>query len=86
MLLKGNDGKILRDSGILLHISSLPSNYGIGSFGKAAYDFVDFLKKSRQGYWQMLPLCPIGEGNSPYKSVSAYAGEILNNNLSLQKP
>ena len=77
MLLKGNEGKILRESGILLHISSLPSNYGIGSFGKAAYDFVDFLKKSRQRYWQMLPLCPIGEGNSPYKSVSAFAGEIL---------
>ncbi len=65
------------NSGILLHISSLPSPYGIGAFGKEAYEFIDFLKKSEQKYWQLLPLVPLGEGNSPYKSSSCYAGEIL---------
>ena len=67
----------LLESGVLLHITSLPSNYGIGSFGKEAYRFVDFLKESGQRYWQILPLCPIGEGNSPYKSPSCFAGEPL---------
>ena len=57
MLLRGNDTKYPRESGILLHITSLPSPYGIGSFGTAAYRFVDFLKESRQTYWQLLPLC-----------------------------
>ena len=55
-----------RSSGILLHISSLPSRYGIGNLGKAAYDFVDFLKKAKQTYWQILPICPPGYGDSPY--------------------
>jgi len=59
----------MRKSGILLHISSLPSPYGIGSFGKAAYDFVDQLKEAGQGYWG-----PIGFGDSPYQSFSAFAG------------
>ena len=63
MLLRGNCD---RESGILLHISSLPSDYCIGSFGKRAYEFVDFLHKAKQRYWQILPLCPVGEGNSPY--------------------
>lgn len=76
MQLRGKSSK-KRESGILLHISSLPCDYGIGSFGKEAYRFIDFLKKSHQRYWQILPLCPIGEGNSPYKSTSAFAGEIL---------
>ncbi len=58
-------------------ISSLPAPYGIGSLGEKAYQFIDFLSKSRQSYWQILPLCPIGEGNSPYKSYSSFAGEIL---------
>ncbi len=77
MLLRGNEVKYARESGILLHISSLPSPYGIGSLGREAYRFVDFLKKSRQTYWQILPLCPVGKGNSPYSSVSSFAGEML---------
>ena len=60
-----------------MHISSLPSPYFIGSLGIKAYEFIDFLSKANQRYWQILPLCPIGEGNSPYKSYSAFAGEIL---------
>ncbi|MDO9628359.1 MAG: 4-alpha-glucanotransferase [Acholeplasmataceae bacterium] len=63
----------MRRSGILLHISSLPSNYGIGTFGKAAYDFVDFLEKSEQSFWQILPLGPTSYGDSPYQTFSAFA-------------
>lgn len=63
--------------GTLLPITSLPSPYGIGTLGAAAFDFVDFLKKSGQNEWQILPLCPIGEGNSPYKSPCSFAGEPL---------
>lgn len=66
-----------RYSGVLLAVSSLPSNYGIGSFGVEAYKFIDFLRDSHQRFWQILPLNPIGEGNSPYKSSSAFAGELL---------
>lgn len=63
-----------RSSGILLSISSLPSKYGIGCFSKSAYDFIDFLKECGQTYWQILPLCPTGFGNSPYQSFSTFAG------------
>lgn len=77
MLLRDKEPKYPRESGILMHISSLPSHYGIGSLGTEAYRFIDFLKKSRQTYWQILPLCPVGKGNSPYSSVSTFAGEIL---------
>jgi 4-alpha-glucanotransferase len=63
----------MRRSGILCHISSLPSPYGIGTFGKAAYDFVDFLVKSKQSYWQILPLGPTSYGDSPYQTFSAFA-------------
>ena len=63
----------MHSCGILLHISSLPSNYGIGTLGKEAYEFVDFLKKSGQEYWQILPVGPTGYGDSPYQSYSAYA-------------
>ncbi len=63
--------------GILLPISSLPSAHGIGTFGKEAFGFIDFLKKTKQNIWQMLPLCSIGRGNSPYASISCFAGEIL---------
>ena len=63
-----------RSSGILMHISSLPSEYGIGDFGKKAYEFVDFLKKSEQKLWQVLPMGPTGYGDSPYQSFSTYAG------------
>ncbi len=64
----------LRSSGILMHISSLPNNYGIGKLGREAYDFVDFLKKCRQKYWQILPIAPTSYGDSPYQSFSVYAG------------
>ncbi|MGN0492720.1 MAG: 4-alpha-glucanotransferase [Acutalibacteraceae bacterium] len=77
MLLKGNDVKYKKESGVLMHISCLPSRHGIGDFGREAYRFVDFLKSSRQTYWQLLPLCPVGKGNSPYSSLSTFAGEIL---------
>ena len=64
----------MRTSGVLMHISSLPSNAGIGTLGKEAYDFVDFLKKSGQSFWQVLPLCPTSYGDSPYQSFSTFAG------------
>lgn len=64
----------MRASGILLPVSSLPSAYGIGSFSKEAYEFVDQLKKGGQKNWQILPLGPTGYGDSPYQSFSAYAG------------
>ncbi len=63
----------MRKSGILLHISSLPSNYGIGTYGKEAYRFVDFLDKCGQSYWQLLPLGPTSYGDSPYQTFSAFA-------------
>ncbi|MBU1094420.1 MAG: 4-alpha-glucanotransferase [Firmicutes bacterium] len=63
----------MRKTGILLHISSLPSNYGIGTYGKEAYRFVDFLEKSEQSYWQLLPLGPTSYGDSPYQTFSAFA-------------
>ncbi len=63
-----------RSAGILLPISSLPSKYGIGSFSKSAYDFVDWLKGAGQSYWQILPLVPTSYGDSPYQSFSTYAG------------
>ncbi|MEE0946075.1 MAG: 4-alpha-glucanotransferase [Acutalibacteraceae bacterium] len=64
----------MRSAGILMPVFSLPSNYGIGTFGKEAYRFVDFLKKAGQRYWQILPLSPTSYGDSPYQSFSAYAG------------
>ena len=63
-----------RSSGILLHISSLPSPYGIGTLGKAAYAFADFLHAAGQKYWQLLPLGPTSYGDSPYQSFSTFAG------------
>lgn len=63
-----------RGAGVLLPVSCLPSDYGIGSFGQAAYDFVDFLSAAGQRYWQVLPLGPTGYGDSPYQSFSAFAG------------
>lgn len=63
-----------RESGILLHISSLPGKYGIGDFGKGAYRFVDFLASSGQKNWQILPLGTTSYGDSPYQSFSAFAG------------
>ncbi|WP_028573748.1 4-alpha-glucanotransferase [Desulfonatronovibrio hydrogenovorans] len=68
-----------RCSGILLHISSLPSRFGIGDFGPEAYNFIDFLNRTGQKIWQILPLNPTtpGTGNSPYSSYSAFAGNPL---------
>lgn len=63
-----------RASGILMHITSLPQDEGIGTFGKSAYQFADFLKAANQRYWQILPLGPVGYGNSPYQAFSAFAG------------
>ncbi len=63
--------------GILLPLFSLPSPHGIGDLGEEAYRFIDFLRACNQSYWQMLPLCPIGKGNSPYTSICSFAGEIL---------
>lgn len=64
----------MRQSGILMHITSLPENYGIGTMGKEAYKFVDFLREAGQSYWQILPLSPTGFGDSPYQALSSCAG------------
>ena len=64
----------MRRSGILMPISSLPGKYGIGTFSKEAYAFVDFLKDAGQKLWQILPLGPTGYGDSPYQSFSTFAG------------
>src|ERR1700683_2990907 len=66
-----------RASGLLLHITSLPSYGGIGDMGPAAYAFVDFLAAAKQLLWQVLPLSPTGYGNSPYAALSAFAGNPL---------
>ena len=63
-----------RASGVLLPVSALPSQFGIGTLGKAAREWIDFLKKAGQQYWQVLPLGPTGYGDSPYQSFSAFAG------------
>ena len=67
----------MRRSGVLLHITSLPSPGGIGTLGKAAYDFVDFVKSSGMNLWQVLPVGPTGYAESPYQSASTYAGNPL---------
>lgn len=64
----------MRECGMLLPVTSLPSKYGIGAFSKEAYKFIDILKKAGQQYWQILPLGPTGYGDSPYQSFSAFAG------------
>ena len=64
----------MRRNGILMHLSSLPTAHGIGSMGKAAREFVDFLQSAGQSYWQLLPVCPTGYGDSPYQSSSTNAG------------
>ena len=64
----------MRSSGILMHISSLPGPYGIGTMGAQAFAFVDFLKSAGQRFWQILPLTPTGYGDSPYQSCSTFAG------------
>lgn len=64
----------MRKSGVLLHISSLASPYGIGTLGRATREFIDFLAAAGQSYWQILPVCPTGYGDSPYQSFSSFAG------------
>ncbi len=76
---------ITRSSGILMHIASLPSPYGIGTFGKEAYEFVDFLVEAGQSYWQILPVGPTGAGDSPYQSFSTFAGNPYFIDLDLLK-
>jgi 4-alpha-glucanotransferase len=71
------DSKCERRSGILLHPTSLPSNGGIGDLGPAAFAFLDFLHQAGQSLWQILPLSPVGLGNSPYSAISAFAGNPL---------
>ncbi len=66
-----------RSSGLLLHVTSLPSHGGIGDFGPAAYDFANYLAAAKQKHWQVLPLSPTGYGNSPYAALSAFAGNPL---------
>src|ERR1700733_15171600 len=66
-----------RMSGVLLHVTSLPSYGGVGDFGPAAYEFVDFLAAAKQRLWQVLPLSPTGYGSSPYSSLSAFAGNPM---------
>ena len=63
-----------RSSGVLMHVSSLPGDYSIGSFGKEAIEFIDFLAESGFSIWQVLPFCMTDECNSPYKSFSSFSG------------
>ncbi|MEG6585387.1 bifunctional glycogen debranching protein GlgX/4-alpha-glucanotransferase [Dendrosporobacter sp. 1207_IL3150] len=77
VLLQHEHSLLGRQCGILLHPTSLPSKYGIGDLGKEAYEFVNFLYKSKQKLWQILPLNPVGLGESPYQSPSAFAGNPL---------
>ena len=67
----------MRRSGILMHITSLPGPGGVGSLGKEAYEFADFLKASGMNLWQVLPMGPTGYGESPYQSTSVFAGNPL---------
>ena len=64
----------MRESGILMHITSLPGPYGVGTMGRQAFQFADFLKEAGQSCWQILPLTPTGYGDSPYQSCSTFAG------------
>ncbi|BBF43959.1 4-alpha-glucanotransferase [Lachnospiraceae bacterium KM106-2] len=67
----------MRNAGILMSISALPSNYGVGDFGKSSYEFVDMISEANMNIWQLLPLNPLGYGNSPYQPYSSYAGDEL---------
>src|SRR6202453_1127158 len=66
-----------RASGLLLHVTSLPSRYGVGDFGPAALAWIDRLAEAGQSWWQSLPMGPTGYGNSPYQPVSSLAGNEL---------
>ena len=69
-----SEKKQSRFSGVLLPVSSLPSPYGIGNFGKEARNWIDLLAENGQHYWQVLPLGPVSYGDSPYQGFSAFAG------------
>src|SRR5262249_36518340 len=69
--------KFPRASGVLLHPTSLPGEFGIGALGPTAFAFIDLLAKAGQSYWQILPLGPTGYGDSPYQCFSAFAGNTL---------
>lgn len=71
------EGKDMRECGVLLHITSLPEKGGIGTLGREAYRFVDFIRESGMNIWQVLPVGPVGYGESPYQSVSTYAGNPM---------
>jgi 4-alpha-glucanotransferase len=73
----GLEKRLPRSSGILLHPTSLPSRFGIGDLGPGALEFLDLLAETGQRWWQILPLGPVGYGNSPYQSYSSYAGNAL---------
>ena len=77
VLLQAEKSTLPRQCGLLCHPTSLPSKYGIGDMGKEAYEFINFLYKSRQKLWQILPLNPVGFGESPYQALSAFAGNYL---------
>ena len=66
-----------RKAGLLLAVSSLPGTFGIGDLGQDAFDFVDKLSQTNAKYWQILPLNPVGYGNSPYQTYSAFAGDEI---------
>ena len=66
-----------RASGVLLHPTSIPTRYGIGDLGPRAREFIDWLAGAEQSYWQVLPLCPTDQGDSPYQSPSSFAGNPL---------
>ena len=67
----------MRRSGILLHITSLPSPGGVGTLGKEAFEFIDWLKEAGMGIWQVLPVGPTGYGDSPYQSTCTHAGNLM---------
>ena len=66
-----------RAAGLLLHVTSLPSTYGIGDLGPSAFSWINFLHYAGQRWWQSLPLGPTGYGNSPYQPMSSFAGNVL---------
>src|ERR1041385_6705713 len=66
-----------RSSGVLLHVTSLPSTYGIGDVGPSAFSWINLLHYAGQRWWQSLPLGPTGYGNSPYQPMSSFAGNFL---------
>jgi len=68
---------VKREAGILMHPTSFPSRFGIGDFGKEAYAFIDFMEQSGQKLWQLLPINPVGYGESPYQGLSAFAGNPM---------